>query len=123
MYVTVYMACSLSLLLLETKPHVLFVFEVYLLEHLVMDFFSIWARRLSGEAVCGGEHDVTETFSYMTPCRSKLASEGQEPLKIFCSVVVLVCVTFYCCTIKCDWSSFTLFCTFFFFFLQFVFKK
>lgn len=38
MYVTVYMACSLSLLLLETKPHVLFVFEVYLLEHLVMDF-------------------------------------------------------------------------------------
>lgn len=88
MYVTVYMACSLSLLLLETKPHVLFVFEVYLLEHLVMDFFSIWARRLSGEAVCGGEHDVTETFSYMTPCRSKLASEGQEPLKIFCFLLL-----------------------------------
>lgn len=53
MYVTVYMASSLSLLLLETKLHVLLVFEVYLLEHLVMDFFSIWAKRLSGEAVVG----------------------------------------------------------------------
>lgn len=46
-------ACILSFLFLETKPDVLFVFEVYLVDQLVMDLFSIWARRLSGEAVVG----------------------------------------------------------------------
>lgn len=35
------------------KPYVLFVFEVYLVDQLVMELFSIWARRLSGEAVVG----------------------------------------------------------------------
>lgn len=33
--------------------HVLFVFEVYLVDQLIMDLFSIWARKLSGEAVVG----------------------------------------------------------------------
>lgn len=32
---------------------VLFVFEVYLVDQLVMELFSIWARRLSGGAVVG----------------------------------------------------------------------
>lgn len=35
------------------KPCVLFVFEVYLVDQLVMELFSIWARKLSGEAVVG----------------------------------------------------------------------
>lgn len=45
--------CFLPVLFLETKLCVPFVFEVYLVDQLVMDLFSIWARRLSGEAVVG----------------------------------------------------------------------
>lgn len=46
-------ACILSLLPLDIKSYVLL--EKHL-NHLVMDFFSIWAKRLSGEAaLCMGK--------------------------------------------------------------------
>lgn len=44
---------SFPVLFLEIKPKALFGFDVYLLDQLVVDFFSIWAKRLSGEAVVG----------------------------------------------------------------------
>lgn len=45
--------CLDPLLYFTIKWRVLFVFEVYLVDQLVMEMFSIWARRLSGEAVVG----------------------------------------------------------------------
>lgn len=90
------------------KPYVLFVFEVYLVDQLVMELFSIGARRLSGEAVVGmrqGAWCDRETLSCMTPCRIKLASEGLGPRKVFCSVVFLVCSAFSRYGIK-KWAFF-----------------
>lgn len=55
------MPVSFPFYFLDTKPDVLFVFEVYLVDQLVLELFSIWARRLSTEALVGTrQHDVTE---------------------------------------------------------------
>ena len=65
---------------------ILFVVEVYLVDQLLMDLFSIWARRLSGEAMVSmwkGARCDRETLSCVTPCRSKLGSEGLGPGKFF----------------------------------------